>query len=196
MVIDGAWDKKIRDLWIDEKYELVKKEIFHYRMKNYNKLSRIEDKVLIDYRMAYLEYMEENVDRANFYLNSLAEIFEESYNKKSMEYEYYRYKWLYINNNLDILSDDEKIKEMIEIYNYYKVVGKEDLASSALENISKIQGNELGILNNLKKLVSTDKITDYILIKSILKDCDKISHSLYIKALDIVSAYKVNIEVV
>ena len=196
MVIDGAWMTKIKNLWIEEKYDLVKTEVFQYRMRNYNKLSRIEDKFLLDYRMAYLEYLYKNTEMANFYLDILKDIFKESYNRESMEYDYYRYRWLYVNNNYENLSDSEKINEMIEIYNYYKSMKREDLATTALENIANIKGNEVEILNNLEKLLLTDKMTDLILIKSIIKDCDKISHSLYIKALDVVNKYKFNIDVV
>jgi len=196
MIIDGAWENKIRDLWMAEKYSIVKTEILYYRIRYYEKLSRVEDKFLIDYRMAYLEYMEKNFDLANYYLRELEYIFSDEYNRKSMEYDYYRYRWLKINNNFDKISNKEKIKEMIEVYNYYKSMDMTDLANTALENISKINGNEEEMLNNLKNLLLSKKITDYILIKSILNDCDKINHSLYIKALDIVNKYTINIDVV
>lgn len=196
MVIDGSWVKKIFRLWEDEEYEIAKEEVFKFRMKYYNKLERIEDKVFLDYRMAYLEYILKNKDIANYYFKCLEDIFLDSYNKKSMEYDYYRYKWLYINNNEDTLNDAEKVNEMMEIYNYYKKNEKDDLAFTALENISKIKGNENEILTNLENLLNEDKIQEWNMVKSILNDCDKISHNLYIKALQIVNKYEVNIDVV
>lgn len=190
MVIDGAWVKKIFRLWKDKKYEIAKEEVFKYRMRNYHKLKRIEDKVFLDYRMAHLEYILNNKDVANYYFKLLEEIFSDSYNRSSMEYDYYRYKWLYINNNQDSLSNSYKIKEMIEIYNYYKTNGNNDSASSALENICKIKGDKDGMLINLENLLNSERIQEWNMVESVLKDCEKISHNLYIKALNIVNEYK------
>jgi hypothetical protein len=196
MVIDGAWEKKIFRLWRDREYDKAKREVFRYRLRNYEKLKRIEDKVFLDYRMAHLEYILKNKEMANFYFKCLEDIFSDKYNRESMEYDYYRYKWLYVNNNEDTLSNAEKINQMMEIYNYYKLNKRDDLAFTALENVSKIKGNEDEILINLENLLNEDKIQEWNLVESILEDCDKISHSLYIKALDIVNKYKININVV
>ena len=196
MILDGDWIEKIFNLWRREEYAIAKKEVSNFRMRNYDKLDRIEDKVFLDYRMAHLEYIMKNNDIANFYFKCLDDIFSDEYNRKSMEYDYYRYKWLYINNNEDILSDDFKINQMIEIYDYYKSINNDDVALTALENISKIKGDEDEILIHLENLLSEKKIKEWNMIVSILNDCEKISHNLYIKALDIVNKYNFNIDVI
>ena len=79
MVIDGAWVKKVFKLWEEENKSLVKKEIFRYRMKYYDNLERAEDKIFIDYRMAYLEYLDKNIEIANKYFKNLELIYSDDY---------------------------------------------------------------------------------------------------------------------
>ncbi|MBS5307710.1 hypothetical protein [Clostridium sp.] len=196
MVIDGAWKNKVFRLWKEKKCDLAKEEVFKFRMRYYNKLERIEDKIFLDYRMAYHEYLDKNIELANVYFESLEHIFKDDYVRESCEYEYYSYIWLYINNNEENLTDEYKIKEMIEIYNYYKSNSNDGVAITALQNISKLQGNQEKILENLKSLLDSEKIREWSLVESILKDCEKISSNLYIKALQIVNEYRININVV
>lgn len=196
MVLSEKWIKKVFNLWEDEKKDKVKEEIFQFRMRYYHKLERIEDKIFLDYRMGYLEYLSGNTDLANVYFGYLDEIYKDDYVMKSCEYDYYRYRWLYVNNNKKTLSDKEKIDEMIKVYNYYKTIERNDLAKASLENISNLKGNQEEILSNLESLLNEKKIQENHLILSILKDCEDISHNLYIKALDIVNKYNINIQAV
>lgn len=196
MVIDGAWKNKVFRLWKEKKCDLAKEEVFKFRMRYYNELERIEDKIFLDYRMAYHEYLDKNIELANIYFGSLEHIFKDDYVRESCEYEYYSYIWLYINNNEEKLTDEYKIKEMIKIYNYYKSNSNDGVAITALQNISKLQGNEEKILENLKSLLDGERIREWNLVESILKDCEKISSNLYIKALQIVNEYRININVV
>lgn len=196
MVISEKWIKKVFKLWEDEKKDEAKEEVFKFRMRYYHKLERIEDKIFLDYRMAFHEYIDKNTDLANIYFRYLEEIYKDEYVMKSCEYDYYRYRWLYVNNNEKTLSDKEKIDEMIKIYNYYKIIERNDLAKASLENISKLKGNQEEILLNLESLLNERKNQENHLILSILKDCEDISHNLYIKALNIVNKYNINMQAV
>lgn len=198
MVISGDFEKKVNNLWTNGERDLAKKEVFKFRAKYYNQLEVIEDKIFIDYKMAFHEYVDGNVEMANIYFKNLDDIFKDEYLRGSCAYDYYRYRWLYVNNNCDTLSYYYKMKEMTEIYNYFKKNDMNESAFSALETIHKIKGNENGVLESLKSLLNEKKIQEWNMVESILKDCDKISHDLYIKALDIIDRYKedFNIDVV
>lgn len=196
MVIDGAWVEKIFRLWKDKKYEIAKEEVFKYRMRNYHKLKRIEDKVFLDYRMAHLEYILNNKDVANYYFKLLEEIFSDSYNRSSMEYDYYRYKWLYINNNQDTLNEKEIIDGMMDICNYYNRMGNEKMMKMAYGNILRFKEDENKMLETLQYILESNQYYKINFLSSVLKDCENISHNLYIKALDIVNRYEININVV
>lgn len=196
MVIDGAWKNKVFRLWEEENKSLVKKEIFRYRMKCYDNLERVEDKIFIDYRMAYLEYLDKNIEIANKYFKNLELIYSDDYTRESCEYEYYKYKWLYINANSDYLNKEETISGMMEVCNYYSNNGNEKMMKMAYGNILKFKEDEKELLKTLEYILQNDKYLKINFLNSILKDCEEISSNLYIKALDMISEYKINIKVV
>ena len=188
MVISERFQNEIEILWYRRKYLLLKEKLFNYRMRNYTRLSMIEDKVLIDYKMAYLEYIEGNKEGANLYFEILEDIFQDEYNRDSMELQYYKYKWLKVNNNKETLTNNEIIDEMTEIYEYYDRIGDEEMKKMAYGNIIKFKGDEEEFLNVLEYILTNKKLTKNFL-NSTLKDCADISHNLYIKALEIIKKY-------
>ena len=192
MIIDGAWEKKIFKLWEEKKYDLAKNEVFKFRMRYYDKLERVEDKIFLDYRMAYHEYKGGNRDLANIYFKNLEDIFSDEYVKDSCACSYYKYKWLYINNNESILTKEEIIDGMMEIVNYYSKNKDEKLMKMAYANIFKFKGDEKELLQSLKYVLDSNKYCKINFLNSILKDCEEINHNLYIKALDIINEYKEN----
>lgn len=196
MVIDGAWKNKVFRLWEQEEYKKAKMEVFKYRMKYYNKLERIEDRIFLDYRMAYHEYVDKNVELANVYFKNLEKIFGDEYVKESCEYEYYRYRWLYINNNELIFTEKEIIDGMMDVCNYYNRIGNEKMMKMAYGNILRFKGNENKLLETLQYILESNKYYKINFLNSVLKDCEEISHGLYIKALDIVKKYEIQIDVV
>lgn len=188
MVISERFQNEIEILWYRRKYLLLKEKLFNYRMRNYTRLSMIEDKVLIDYKMAYLEYIEGNKEGANLYFEILEDIFQDEYNRDSMELQYYKYKWLKVNNNKETLTNNEIIDEMTEIYEYYDRIGDEEMKNMAYGNIIKFKGDEEEFLNVLEYILTNKKLTKNFL-NSTLKDCADISHNLYIKALETIKKY-------
>ena len=192
MLIEESWELKFKELWAKEKFTEAKKMVFELRMKKYNKIE-VEDKIILDYRMAYLEYLEGNRESSNMYLKILGNIFDEDYSRKSNENYYYRYRWLYVNNNKDDIDKELLVNEMINIYRYYKEIKDEETALLALGNVAKIKGDNNLLIDNLVKLLIRGNISDWNLIKSIIKDCGKISHDLYITALELIDKYKFNI---
>lgn len=188
MVISERFQNEIEILWYRRKYLLLKEKLFNYRMRNYTRLSMIEDKVLIDYKMAYLEYIEGNKEGANLYFEILEDIFQDEYNRDSMELQYYKYKWLKVNNNKETLTNNEIIDEMTEIYEYYDRIGDEEMKKMAYGNINKFKGDEEEFLNVLEYILTNKKLTKNFL-NSTLKDCADISHNLYIKALETIKKY-------
>lgn len=196
MKLDGEWIKRLFALWKEGKYDIAKKEVFKYRLKNYEKLDRIEDKFFLDYRMAYHEYLDKNEKMANYYLDKLNDMFEDEYNKKAMEGEYYKFKWLYVNANYDNLNEDILVKEMASVHEYYKEIKDYKLACLALGNMFRINGEGEKVLETLDFLLSNYPCSEKIFEESILQDCEEINHNLYIKALKIVNKYKVNIDVI
>lgn len=188
MVISERFQNEIEILWYRRKYLLLKEKLFNYRMRNYTRLSMIEDKVLIDYKMAYLEYIEGNKEGANLYFEILEDIFQDEYNRDSMELQYYKYKWLKVNNNKETLTNNEIIDEMTEIYEYYDRIGDEEMKKMAYGNIIKFKGDEEEFLNVLEYILTNKKLTKNFL-NSTLKDCADISHNLYIKALETIKKY-------
>ena len=193
MLIEESWELKFKELWAKEKFTEAKKMVFELRMKKYNKIE-VEDKIILDYRMAYLEYLEGNRESSNMYLKILGNIFDEDYSRKSNENYYYRYRWLYVNNNKDDIDKELLVNEMINIYRYYKEIKDEETALLALGNVAKIKGDNNLLIDNLEKLLIRGNISDWNLIKSIIKDCGKISHDLYITALELIDKYKFNID--
>lgn len=188
MVISERFQNEIEILWYRRKYLLLKEKLFNYRMRNYTRLSMIEDKVLIDYKMAYLEYIEGNKEGANLYFEILEDIFQDEYNRDSMELQYYKYKWLKVNNNRETLTNNEIIDEMTEIYEYYDRIGDEEMKKMAYGNIIKFKGDMEEFLNVLEYILTNKKLTKNFL-NSTLKDCADISHNLYIKALETIRKY-------
>lgn len=193
MLIEESWELKFKELWAKEKFTEAKKMVFELRMKKYNKIE-VEDKIILDYRMAYLEYLEGNRESSNMYLKILGNIFDEDYSRKSNENYYYRYRWLYVNNNKDDIDKELLVNEMINIYRYYKEIKDEETALLALGNVAKIKRDNNLLIDNLEKLLIRGNISDWNLIKSIIKDCGKISHDLYITALELIDKYKFNID--
>lgn len=194
MKLDGEWINKLDMMWVEKKFDELKSEIKKVRMEKYNYLELVEDKIFLDYKMAYHEYLDKNKELADLYLNNLDDFFKDEYIKSTNELFYYKYKWLLVNNNKKTLDSDFLISEMIEIYKYFKVINDEATSIVALENIEDIKGNGLGILENINKLLESKYKKDWNLINSMVKDCDKISHDLYITALELVNEYKVNID--
>lgn len=194
MNLDGEWINKLDMMWVEKKFDELKSEIKKVRMEKYNYLELIEDKIFLDYKMAYLEYLDKNNDFANMYLDNLKDFFKDEYIKISNENSYYKYKWLLVNNNKGILNNEILISEMIQVYKYFKEIKDEATSIVALENIEDIKGNGLGILENINKLLKYKGKKDWNLINSMVKDCDKISHDLYITALELVNKYKLNID--
>ena len=196
MVMDGVFEKKIINLWIEGKYSTAKKELFKYRLKNYDKLEVIEDKIFIDYRLAYLEYLDKNKEMSNMYFKSLDDIYSDEYIKGSCKYEYYKYRWLYLNSNKNTLSKEDFIMGMKEIYLYYETEGDYKMAKLAYGNIFTFEGDGEEVLNTLEYVMENGEYLRENFLNSILSDCEQISRSLYIKALDIINKYKVNVDVV
>ena len=196
MVLSEKWIKKAFKLWEDEKKDEAKEEVFKFRMRYYHKLERIEDKIFLDYRMAFHEYLDGNTDLANIYFGYLEETYKDEYVMKSCEYDYYRYRWLYVNNNEKTLSEKEKTNEMLKICNYYNSIGNNKMFKVAYANIFTFEKDEDKVLEILEYIMMNDNYFKINFLNSILKDCEKISHNLYIKALDIVNKYNINIQVV
>lgn len=196
MVLNGEFEKKIFTLWEENKKDLAKKELFKFRLRNYERLERVQDKIFIDYRMAYLEYLDGNLDLASVYFASLKDIFDDSYTRISCEYDYYNYKWLYVNANENKMSKQEMINEMLEICKYYGEIGNHKMYKLAYGNIFRFEENEDKILDTLRYILESDNYLKINFLDSILNDCEKTSRSLYIKALSMVNEYRVNIDAV
>lgn len=193
MKINRDWETKYMELWFNKKFTEAKRMVFELRMKEYNKLI-MQDKIILDYRMAYFEYLDNNTNMANMYLDILENIFSDEFQKKANENYYYRYKWLYVNNNKGFIDNNILLNEMLQIYGYFKELKDEATTIVALENIADIKGDKFAMIENIEKLLKYKGKKDWNLIDSMVKDCDKISHDLYITALKLVNKYKLNID--
>lgn len=196
MVINGAWKEKVRTMRANKNNEGAKRELLKAKMTGYEKAD-LKNKIFVDYCLAHHAYTEKNFELANKYLMCIKSIFDEDVrNIEDMNLEYCNYLWLKVNNNYNKMQIDEIITDMTLVYNYYKSIEEEDKALSALENIFRFKGDHDKILESLERLMQCKEISDWNFVKSILNDCEEVSHSLYIKALGIVDKYKIYINVV
>jgi len=196
MVINGAWKEKVRTMRANKNNEGAKRELLKAKMTGYEKAD-LKNKIFVDYCLAHHAYTEKNFELANKYLMCIKSIFDEDVrNIEDMNLEYCNYLWLKVNNNYNKMQIDEIITDMTLVYNYYKSMEEEDKALSALENIFRFKGDHDKILESLERLMQCKEISDWNFVKSILNDCEEVSHSLYIKALGIVDKYKIYINVV
>lgn len=196
MVINGAWKEKVRTMRANKNNEGAKRELLKAKMTGYEKAD-LKNKIFVDYCLAHHAYTEKNFELANKYLMCIKSIFDEDVrNIEDMNLEYCNYLWLKVNNNYNKMQIDEIITDMTLVYNYYKSMEEEDKALSALENIFRFKGDHDKILESLERLMQRKEISDWNFVKSILNDCEEVSHSLYIKALGIVDKYKIYINVV
>lgn len=163
-------------------------------MMYYNKLNTT-DKLFISYCLAFLMYKKNNQEIANSYLNEIREIFNHE-DTKDYRVEYHNFLWLNVNVNYKKMETNDVLRDMIEVYDYYKNLDMKDVAVSALTNIFVYKKEENEILYSLEELLKCPSISDYNFVKSILKDCENISSNLYIKALSIVERYNIKMEVI
>lgn len=195
MIINGEWKNKIRTMRANGDNKGAKRELRKAKMSGYEKTT-LKNKVFIDYCLAHYSYVENNYDLTNRYLSYIEDIFSDERNREEMNLEYCNYLWLNVNNNYEKMNIDEIIKNMTLVYNYYSSINKNDIALTAMENIFRFEGKHDRILESLEKLIQCKELSDWNFVESILNDCEAISHSLYINALNIVNKYKINIYVV
>lgn len=197
MVIDGEWENKVRMMRENGDNEGAKRELRKAKMQEYHKLKNDNNKFFIDYCLAHHCYKEDNYDLANMYLKDIENIFNNDEQKISeMELKYCNYLWLKVNVNSETMTLDEITENMMYIYNYYLLLEKYDIAIRAMANIYSCKGDGEKLLEKLEEILQCQFISDVKSINSFLKDCDKLSHDLYIKALDIVNKYTINIDIV
>ena len=195
MIINGDWKNKVRNMRANGDSEGAKKELRKAYLCEMNNLDLYTDKYFILFALAHLHYKENDKIMSNYYLSELFEI-SDSKIQKDFEEQYHNITWLNINVNHEDMDSKEIICCMTNAYNYYMALGVKDVALSALENIFFFEENEEKILESLDELLKCKKIRDFNFVTSILNDCEKLNHNLYIRALRIVNKYEVNIDVV
>lgn len=199
MVIDGDWKNKVRTMRANKNHEGAKRELRKAKMSIGYRNTTDRNKIFIDYCLAHYAFVENDFDLANMYLNSLDTLFNDNdFKITDYQKEYCNYLWLYVNINYTNIEIDIIVSSMKKVYDYYISIEENDIAISALVNIFRFQGDEERILEGLSSLMKCDNISDWNFVDSILSDCDKISHNLYIKALEIVDEYNIhfNIDIV
>lgn len=198
MVINGAWKEKVRTMRANKNNEGAKRELLKAKMTGYEKAD-LKNKIFVDYCLAHHAYTEKNFELANKYLMCIKSIFDEDVrNIEDMNLEYCNYLWMQVSVNHNTMEIKDIVNNMTEVYNYYIKVDEKDIAISALINIFYFDGSHDRILDSLEQLMKCDKISDWNFVDSILKDCERISHNLYIRALKIVEGFSIgfNIDVV
>lgn len=197
MVIDGDWKIKVRTMKANGKHEGAKRELRKAKMsKCYEEASK-RSKIFVDYCLAHYAYTEKDFELTNRYLKYIKNIFEEDdRNIKGMKLEYSNYLWMYTKVNHKHMTLDEICKNMTEIYEYYLSINEYSSAISAIANIYHYKGEGEKLLEKLEELLNCPKINDYSFINGFLNDCEDMSHNLYIRALELIDRYKVNIDIV
>lgn len=197
MIIDGDWKNKVRTMRANKDHEGAKRELRKAKMSDGYRNTTNKNKIFIDYCLAHYYYIENSFDLANRYLQYIKDIFDEdSRNIYDMNLEYCNYLWLNTNLNHKDMTLDDICFNMNQIYEYYFSIEKYDVAISAMANIYEYKGDGEKLLLKLDELLRCPQISDYNFIDSFLRSCDRMSHNLYIKAIDIVNKYKINIDVI
>lgn len=194
MVIDGDWKNKVRVMRVNKDHEGAKRELRKAKMSGAYQNTTDRNKIFIDYCLAHHAYVEKDFDLANVYLNSLDMIFNNG-NGFELQKEYSNFLWLYVNVNHSNMKIDEIVSNMKKVYDYYISIEENDIAISALVNVFRFQSDEERILIGLFELMKCENISDWNFVESILDDCDKISHNLYIKALEIVNECNIHFNI-
>jgi|GEM_PF-4232339 len=195
MIIDGAWKNKVRMMRANGDSEGAIRELRKFYIVNRSKLELYTDKYFVLFALAHLYYKKKDYNMSNYYLEELFRITTDDI-IRDFEKEYHNITWLNINVNHDRMACKEILNDMLNAYHYYNKLGEQDIALSALENIFYFEGNSDKILESLEALLQCEIISDWNFITSILDDCENMNHNLYIKALNIVSKYNININVV
>lgn len=196
MVIDGAWKNKVRTMRANKEDEGAKRELLKAKMSGYKNAS-LKNKIFVDYCLAHYSYMEKDFDLTNRYLQYIKSIFEEDIkNIEDMTLEYCNYLWMSTKINYKKMSLDDICKNMTQIYEYYLSIKEYSTAISAIANIYHYKGEGEKLLEKLEELLSCSKINDYSFISGFLNDCEDMNHNLYIRALELIDKYKIEIDVV
>lgn len=197
MVINGDWKNKVRTMRANKDHAGAKRELRKAKMSMGYRNATDKNKIFVDYCLAYYSYIEKDFDLANKYLSYIEDIFNKDFrNAYDMSLEYCNYLWLSTNLNHKKMSLDDICKNMSVIYEYYFSIEKYDIAISAMANIYEYKGDGEKLLEKLDELLRCPQISDYNFIDSFLRSCDNMSHNLYIKAMNIVNKYEINIDVV
>lgn len=155
-----------------------------YRMQNYDKLYRIEDKAFIDVSIAsiYNQMGDDYKDLSNYYNECVKKI-------NGIETDGFNYSicmWLDVNLNHKAMSKEEIKRKMKKCYDYYMSVNEPSSAYSSLETAAFLTKDREGVLKCLGKIISLEHPSSYH-IDSILKDCERLGQDLYIEALSILN---------
>lgn len=196
MFINGEWKNKVRTMRANGDNEGAKRELRKAKMSEGYIKANDKDKIFIDYCLAHYSYKEKDFEIANRYLSEIEFMFSDTQKISEMNLEYCNFTWLYVNVNYNVMTIEKIIDNMTYVYNYYSEINEQDIAITALENIFRFDSNSEKVLECLEELMKCESISDLNFIDSILKDCDNISHNLYIKACGIVNKYKFNIDAI
>lgn len=192
MILSGDWKMRVRTMRSNGDNEGAKRELRKAKMIWYDKLEEDSDKIFIDYCLAHYCFKENDFEMVNRYLDMINTIFEDKYNIDCMKKEYCNFLWLNVNVNYEKMKSKDIVNDMYVAYKYYMSINEKDIAISALINVFVFTEKEEKILSSLRELLQCN-ISDWNFVESILVNCEKINHSLYIKALELVNKYKINI---
>lgn len=190
-MLEAGWQDSIREKNRLGEPEKAERDLRKIRMAFYDKLDST-DKFFVSYCLAY-HVRESNKELAREHLLDISEIFKIE-DPKDYQVEYHKYLWLNVNINCESMNIVDILKDMNDVYCFYKKNGNVEVTMSALGTISVFTKDEGSVLYALETMLQAP-ITDYNFISSVLNDCEKINHDLYIKGLKIIEKYNIKREI-
>lgn len=138
MRLTGEEKNKIREYGATKCYAKGKSELM--KLINNPKIDRFSDKFFINYSLAWFNYYgndtKDDLSISRFYLKETKDLFKGVENKES---DYNLYQWLYLEVNKNIITKEEKMEILTEIYQYYKKIGHKYREIGTLSSIFLLQ---------------------------------------------------------